>query len=256
MLQVEGLTLSYGATPVLQNLTLPAMTPGRLVGLLGPNGAGKSTFLRSVAGLQPYHGALRLEGEEIAALQPAFRRARIGYLPQTLPQGTTLVAWEAVISACRAVRPDLARVEVERLGEDIFAALGISAIAFQPLNALSGGQRQMVGLAQVLVRRPPVLLLDEPTSALDLRWQLAVLGVVRRMVEARKGLCLIALHDINIALRHCDDLVVLGPDGLIASGPASAVMTPAVLRQAYRVEGRVERCSQGNPIVVTDGALD
>ena len=254
-LRIRDLTLSYGRTVVQAGVSLPDIGTGRIVGLLGPNGVGKSTFLRAVAGLQAHRGTLDLNGESVAAMDPARRRALIGYLPQTLPQGTTLVAYEAVVSACRAVRPDLPGSEVEAMTEEIFAELGITGIAFRALTRMSGGQRQMVGLAQVLVRRPPVLLLDEPTSALDLRWQLSVLEVTRRMVERRGGLALIALHDINIALRHCDDLAVLGRDGLIAFGPPAEAMDAGVLRRAYRVEGRIERCSLGYPIAVTDGAL-
>jgi len=253
--QVENLTLAFGRNVVQQGLSLPEIGSGAVVGLLGPNGVGKSTLLRAVAGLKGYSGEILLEGEPLGRMKPARRRALIGYLPQTLPQGTTLVAYEAVVSACRAVRPDLSNQDVESLTEEVFRDLGIAGLAFEALNRMSGGQRQMVGLAQVLVRKPPVLLLDEPTSALDLRWQLDVLGVIRRVTQDCRGIAIIALHDINVAMRHCDMLIVLGPDGLLTCGPPAEAMTSDILRGAYQIDGRVEFCSRGYPMVMTDAAL-
>ncbi len=250
---ISDLSLAYGQTPVLKNLSVSALKPGFLVSVLGPNGSGKSTFLRALSGLKSYTGVLDLNGEELGAMAQQRRAGLIGYMPQQLPQATTLVAYEAVISACRAVRPDLARKTIEDMAEDIFNTLGIRHLAFRELNQLSGGQRQMVGLAQVIVRKPEILLLDEPTSALDLRWQLDVFSVLRQLLDQTKGICLLALHDINLALRHSDYVILFGQQKIISQGPPSAVMTPEFLRQAYQVEGRVETCSKGHPFVITDG---
>lgn len=253
VLKVEGLSLSYGRTAVLQNVSLPPVHGGSLVGILGANGVGKSTFLRALAGLQDYAGDIFLDDEELSKMTFLSRVGRVGYLPQVLPQATTLVAYEAVISACRAVRPDLSLEEVDLAVEEVFDRLGIRHLAFRALNQLSGGQRQMVGLAQVIVRKPTVMLLDEPTSALDLRWQIGVFDVVRSILRQRSGICLMALHDINLALRHCDYIGMFADGQLLSFGPPSEAMTSDVLRQAYRVEGRVETCSNGTPFVVTDG---
>ena len=113
----------------------------------------------------------------------------------------------------------------------------------------------MIGLAQVLVRAPRLLLLDEPTSALDLRWQLQVLQAVRALVDEGKTLALIAVHDLNLALRFCDRIVVLGQGRVLASGRPADVLTPALLRTAYGVRARVERCALGHPIVLADEAI-
>ena len=137
----------------------------------------------------------------------------------------------------------------------VFATLGLDALALRPLNELSGGQRQMIGLAQVLVRAPRLLLLDEPTSALDLRWQLQVLQAVRTLVSKGQTLAMIAVHDLNLALRFCDRIVVLGQGRVLASGRPADVLTPALLRTAYGVRARVERCALGHPIVLADEAI-
>jgi iron complex transport system ATP-binding protein len=251
-LNIENLSVGYPGKTVLSEVSLPDIPPGSLVGILGPNGAGKSTLLRALSGLGSYQGSALLNGEALAGMSHFRRAQRIGYLPQSLPQETSLVAYEAVLSACRAVRPDLAGDRINAAVERVFDVLSIRDLAFQALNKMSGGQRQMVGLAQVIVRRPSVMLLDEPTSALDLRWQLTVLRTVRMILARHEGLCLMALHDINLAIRHCDHIALFGEGRLLAFGPPAEAMTEAALAQAYGVAGRVERCSQGLPFVVIE----
>ncbi|MGF7207093.1 ABC-type cobalamin/Fe3+-siderophores transport system ATPase subunit [Skermanella aerolata] len=107
----------------------------------------------------------------------------------------------------------------------------------------------------MLVRNPRLLLLDEPTSALDLRWQLTVLETVRRIADAERSICVIAIHDINLALRFCDHVVVLGHGRILASGPPTHALDSDVLRHAYGIEARVEQCSRGFRLVLADRAL-
>ncbi len=253
-LSIEDLSIRYGSISVIESLTLPVLSDGMIVGVLGGNGAGKSSLLRTLAGLQPCEGNIHMNGVPLSNRGGHAHGGLIGYLPQTLPQPTTLIAYEAVFSACRAVRPSGSPAEAEAATETIFARLGIQHMAMQPLNKLSGGQRQMVGLAQVLVSTPDITLLDEPTSALDLRWQMTVFEIVRDVLIRHGGICLMALHDINLAMRHCDRLVVLGEKRMIAFGTPAEAMTTETLRSAYGVEGRIERCSQGQPYFIADNA--
>ncbi|MEH6642875.1 ABC transporter ATP-binding protein [Vreelandella glaciei] len=249
---LSNFTTGYRKRRVFDQLSLPTLPPGSLVAVLGPNAVGKSTLLKAIAGLQPASGRMQLNDIDLASLSGAARMRHVGYLPQTLPQATTLVAYEAVLSACRAVRPDLSRTEIEALIERVFDALAIRPLALRPLSELSGGQRQMVGLAQAIARQPALLLLDEPTSALDLRWQLALIDTVRTVIAQRQAVCLMAIHDINLALRLCDQVLLFGNGGLLAAGDPHTVITPDVLHAAYGVESRVERCSLGRPIVLSD----
>jgi iron complex transport system ATP-binding protein len=256
-LSLKGVSVGYGGRPVLSNLDLPAVPPGSVVALLGANGAGKSTLLKAMAGLggaagRP-SGQIVLNGQDLVGMALEQRVHTVGYLPQPLPQGSSLVAYEAVLSAVRAVRLDTPRAHVEAAIERVFDTLG--TLALRRLRELSGGQRQMIGLAQVLVRNPRLLLLDEPTSALDLRWQLTVLETVRRIADAERSVCVIAIHDINLALRFCDHVVVLGHGRVLASGPPTHALDSAVLRHAYGIEARVEQCSRGFRLVLADRAL-
>ncbi len=255
-LKVTHLSVGYGKRLVISGLSLPVIAPGSMVAVLGPNAVGKSTMLQALAGLHKATGNILLDGVDLQTQSPAQRVRLVGYLPQTLPQPTSLVAYEAMLSAVRAVRPDLPARRAEALVSETFDELDLSSLALRRLAEMSGGQRQMVGLAQVIVRKPRLLLLDEPTSALDLRWQLGVIKTVRTITARDKAICLMAVHDINLAMRFCDVVIVLGKAGLLAAGPPSEVMTADILREAYGVEGRVERCSRELPVVLIDRAVE
>lgn len=254
-LQIEQLNAGYPGRHVLQGVNLPAVPSGTLVAVVGQNAVGKSTLLKAVAGLRPAHGRVWLEGADITTLPPRERLRRVGYLPQALPQSTSLVAYETWQSALRAGRSEWSAAQREAAIESVVAALGLEALALRRLDELSGGQRQMVGLAQVIVRAPRLLLLDEPTSALDLRWQLQVLQAVRAMVQQQGAIGLVAVHDLNLALRFCQQVLVLGGGSVLAAGGPQEVLTPALLQRAYGVQARVERCSKGNLLVLADAAL-
>ncbi|EKV30094.1 ABC transporter [Caenispirillum salinarum AK4] len=251
-LHIADIVAGYGRRRVIDGLTLPPVPPGTVVGLIGANGSGKSTLLKTLAGLIGGTGHTRLGDHDLRRLSPALRARLVGYLPQTVMRPSSLAVYEVLLSALRATWPELTRARADQRIEAVLADMAVTDLAMRPLGALSGGQRQMIGLAQVLVRAPRLMLLDEPTSALDLRWQLSVLERVRGEARDRRAIALVAIHDINLALRFCDRVVVLG-EGLIAAGPPAEALTPAVLRRAFGVTARIETCSHGRPIVVTDG---
>lgn len=253
-LQIENLSVRYGQHHVLNKLELRPVSGGQLIGVIGRNGAGKSTLLKAITGLVSHQGTILLNKQPLASMGDPRRSSQLAYLPQTLPQASSLTAYEMVYSSFRAVAGNLSRIQIEQSLETVFKQLGIYHLALRRLDQLSGGQRQMVGLAQVLTREPQLLLLDEPTSALDLHWQLNVLQAVTQSLKQRDHIGLIAIHDINLALRFCDQLMVLGQGQVLAMGSSQDVLTPTLLKQAYGVEARIETCSQGRPIVLCDSA--
>ena len=250
-LDIRGLSAAYGRRKILDRLALPPLAPGEVVALLGANGAGKSTLLKSLAGVIRATGEARLDGAPLLDLASAARARQVGYLPQNLPAASSLVAYEAVEGALRATRPDLPRRAREGRIETAFATLGLVGLALRRLDTLSGGQRQLVALAQVLARQPRLMLLDEPTSALDLRWQLFVLEAVRDAARRDGAVALVAIHDINLALRFADRVALLKDGGILAAD----ALTPELLAAAYGVEARVETCSRGHRVVIADRAL-
>jgi iron complex transport system ATP-binding protein len=245
-IRLEALGARYGRNLLLQDVTTPLFAGGEVVAVIGPNAAGKSTLFKRIAGLLPGPGLVHVEGA-------ARGRPGICYMPQDSSANAVLSVYESVLLASKqgagwSVSDD----DLNRIDETI-AALGIAGIAFRNIGELSGGQRQLVGLAQALVREPEILLMDEPTSALDLSRQVEVLTYMRSLAQARGMVVLIALHDLNHALRFCNQAMVIANGRLVASGQSYDIITPALLREVYRVEARIETCSRGIGNVIVDG---
>lgn len=244
-LTLTDVGVRYGRRLVVEGVTTPPVRGGSLTAVIGPNAAGKSSLFRRIAGLAKGPGRVELSGE-------GPKPPRVCYMPQDTGANAVLNVYESVVLASRQGASwvvddaDLHRID------DVLARLRIEDIAFRNLGELSGGQRQMVALAHALVREPDVLLMDEPTSALDLSRQVEVLTLMARLARERDMAVLIALHDINHALRHCETVVVIADGRMVAAGPCADIVTPAFLRQVYQVEARVERCSQGAPLVIVD----
>lgn len=251
---IEGFGAGYGRREVVADFDLALLAPGTLAAVVGANAAGKSTLLKGIAGLCRARGSVRLDGEELTRIDTARRLERVGYLPQVLPQGSALAVYEALLAALLGGAGGRVTREAELAVERVLDELALRALALRRLDELSGGQRQMVGLAQVMVRAPRLLLLDEPTSALDLRWQLRVLGTVRDLAARSGCIALVAIHDLNLALRFCNHLIVLGAGRLLAAGEPQRTLDAALLDRAYGVAARVERCSLGFPVVLVDHA--
>lgn len=251
-LQINHFTAGYPRRKVIDDLNVPTLPRGKITVLLGPNGSGKSTLLRALAGLNQAQGELLLDGEDLMALPFRQRAEKVVYLPQSLPQGVHLHVLESIVVAQRAsggshAQPGEAQVMA------LLEQLGISQLALNYLDQLSGGQKQLVGLAQSLIRRPSLLLLDEPLSALDLNYQFHVMDLVARETRVRDMVTVVVVHDINIALRHAEHVLILKQGRLVASGAPEEVITSASLKEVYGVLGRIERCSRGTPQVLIDG---
>lgn len=255
VLHIEGLDVAYGARQVISHLKLAEVLPGSVVGVLGPNGVGKSTLLRAMARLVSAQGEVRLGTLDLLNCRRLEHLRHVAYLPQTLPQSSSLRVLEVIVGALRATCPDLAEAEREERLQHVLTELQLMPLALMRLDQLSGGQRQMVGFAQVMVRRAPLMLLDEPTSALDLRWQMQTLHVLRKAARERGAIVCVAMHDLNLAARSCDRLALLGARGLLAEGTPDSVLRAEVLREAFQVDARIERIKGQSPIVLVDRAL-
>ncbi|HEY8565157.1 MAG TPA: ABC transporter ATP-binding protein [Beijerinckiaceae bacterium] len=251
-LQLRGVGVRYGAAAAsrlaLADVTTPVFSGGEVVAVIGPNGAGKSTLFRRVAGLLGGPGEVLVTSH--SGRPPC-------YLPQDTAAAAVLTVYEAVLLARKQGGRGGWRVDDADLAliDGVLGDLGIAELAFRNLAELSGGQRQLVSIAQVLVREPEILLMDEPTSALDLHRQIEVLALVRRLASAR-GLCvLVALHDLNHALRVADQVMVLADGRLVAAGPPRDVITPSLLEEVYGVRARVEPGGPGSvPYLVVEGS--
>jgi iron complex transport system ATP-binding protein len=250
-LRIEKLRFSYGRRPVLHGIDVDDLPPGRVTAAIGPNAAGKSTLFKCIAGLLRPEGGVWLDGRDLRRASRDQLSRLVTYLPQEKPVAAVLTVFEAVLLArqqsasWRVTDEDLSAVSAA------LADVQISELAPRYLNELSGGQKQLVSIAQALVRSPRVLLMDEPTSNLDLQRQLEVLSLMGRVTAERGLVTLIALHDLQLAARHSDHFLVMSAGTLHAAGPPASVLTPAMLAEVYGVEARVGVDEDGRPRLTT-----
>lgn len=240
-LEVTGVSARYGRTPVLHDVTLPTLAAGEVLGLLGPNASGKSTLLRCLSREQPARGRIVLDGEEQRGFTHARWHAHVASMPQAPPAPSALLPIELMWSTARALSLPLPDAALAAKIESIFRSLGLEAVALTPLQTLSGGKRQLVGLALALLRQPRLLLLDEPTSALDLHWRLVVLDLLRSEISERGSIAVAALHDLELAARYCDRVALIDRGRIVAAGPPEEVLTAESIAQVYSVEANIRQ---------------
>lgn len=240
MFRIEGLSLSYGTRRVLNGVSLEAQA-GTLTALIGPNGAGKSSLLRAALALTPFTGKISFDAVDLAILPRPQLSKLVSYLPQDSSVRSALTVLEvALLGRLETLGWHLPSAEVEAAVESL-AMLNVADLAERRIGELSGGQRQMVFIAQALARGPRVLLLDEPTSALDVRHQLEILETIRDIALRKKLTVVIAVHDLNLAARFVDQVVILDGGRVHAAGPPTAVLNAEMLAQVFGIEATVVR---------------
>jgi iron complex transport system ATP-binding protein len=238
-LAATDLSVSYGARVAVRDVSLTAHS-GEVLALLGANGSGKSSLLRALAGLVPCRGRVATGGPASA----------IAYMAQDTVSRAALTAFEVVLLgrmrslALRVGAADLlaARIALEELG--------IADMASRRIGELSGGQRQLVFVAQILAADPRIILLDEPTGALDIAHQLHVLQLVRTITKRRGLTTIVVLHDLNAAARFADRIAVMHDGRLVQSGHPLDVLCRATLEPAFRVHVAIDPGSDGHPVVL------
>jgi len=249
-LEFESVAVSLSGHPVLLDVSFSVAT-GEVVGLLGRNGAGKTTLLRmATRALAPDAGRIVLGGRPVAELSRRALAQRVATVPQELHVPFPFLASEIVLMG-RA--PHQGLLGFESAGDLARAraameSVGIAELADRPLDELSGGERQLVMFARALVQEPEILLLDEPTSHLDLRHRIDVLRIVRRLAGQGCGV-LVVSHDLTLAARSCDRIVVLADGRVLADGAPSAVLSPALLHEAFGIDADVVPAPDGAPLV-------
>lgn len=246
LLEADGIGVTRGGRRVLEAVTC-RLAPGELLAVLGPNGAGKTTLLRALAGLQAVDaGAVRFGGRPLGSLGAHERARGIAYLPQ----GGT-VSWPLPVQAVVALgriphgaEPDDLRERDARAVAQAMRATDVEQFAGRSAMALSGGERARVLLARALAVEAPVLLCDEPVAALDPRHQLAVMNVLR--AEARHGRAVVVvMHDLALAARFADRVLILGGGRALATGTPAAVLTAPALAAAFGIEVLTEQRPDG-----------
>jgi iron complex transport system ATP-binding protein len=246
-LEIRSVNISRSGKLIVDgvNLTFP---PFELTGLVGPNGAGKSTLLGAIAGKYACSGQIRHGTAPI-------NRNTLSFLPQAHGIATSLTALEVVLLGRRDVLGWRAGGEDIDLAGQALSRFGIADLAWRRMDTLSGGQQQIVLLAQRLVRSPSIVLLDEPTSALDLHHQLSVLAILREYAQSHGAVVICALHDLGLAGRQCDRVAMLQHGKLRAEGMPEDVLTDENITSVYRISTEIYRNASGHRICVPVAAI-
>jgi iron complex transport system ATP-binding protein len=238
-LSASGLGVRLGGRTLFEGLEA-TFQPGRVTCVVGPNGAGKSTLMACLAGLRrPDVGVVRLGGEPLLALSPAARARRIGFLPQT-PEIAWPIEVATLVGLGRTPHRSSGRSAPDRAAiAGAMAATGVGDFAARRVDSLSGGERARVLIARALAGEPEWLLADEPLTGLDPGHQIDACHLFRRLAHETGYGVVLTLHDLPMALRLADEILVLAEGGLIAAGPPVETLTPEVIRRAYGVEARL-----------------
>ena len=245
-LTIENLKSGYGKKEILHDVSIPEIEAGAFVGLIGPNASGKSTLFKTLAGLvTPMAGQIMIGADDVTYLRRKDRARRIAYMPQAFGCNALLTVFESVLLALKQTTGW--RVENDNLDRvaDTLSALNLSHLANRGVSDLSGGQAQMVAVAQTIVRSPEVVLLDEPTSALDLHHQLSILTSIRNEMDNKKPVVMAALHDLNLAAKFCDRLVLLRDGVILADGQPERILGLPEIGETYRVKTDLEHTKRG-----------
>ena len=235
-LTAQGVSVSLGGRVVLKDISL-SLSSGHLVALVGPNGAGKTTLLRALAGLVPCSGAIQVGGDALSSLGLRERARRFAYLPQGHIVHWPLPARDIVaLGRYPHGATDPARLTVRDAEAVLRATQATDALQFSDrrVTELSGGERSRVALARVFAVEAPVILADEPTSSLDPRHQIDVMKNLRNAAD-KGALVLVVTHDLGLAARFADTILVLSDGRLVSRGAPAQALSEQVMAEVFRI---------------------
>ena len=245
----EGLGMSYGETEVWKDIDLSIPGPG-MVTILGPNGVGKSTFMYCVNKiLEPTSGRVLLDGVDVSEMSHKDIAKLVAYVPQQSNETFAMTVMDTVMmgryphSGYNTSRADMA------VAAQCLKLLRISDLAMRNFNELSAGQHQKVMIARGLAQEPDILMLDEPTSNLDIYHQLYVMRMLRNIAHRRGITVLTICHDLNVAAKYSDRLIMFSKGAVYRDGTVDEVLTPETIMNVYGVETDVMTVD-GRPYVV------
>lgn len=254
-IKINDLEFAYSSTPVLHDVVLD-LDGAQFISIVGPNGVGKSTLIHCMNKvLKPTGGTVLLNDEDVSEMKLKEVAKIIGYVPYTSTDTFPLTVVDTVLmgrSPHTGWRPKEKDLDIVY---GILKMLSIVDLADRPFNELSAGQHQKVMLARGLAQDPQILLLDEPTSNLDIRHQLEVTSILKELSVHRDLLVIMISHDINIASKFSDKMIMLKDGTIYAAGSPEEVITEENIREVYGVESEI-LMSDGRPHVVLKMPVD
>ncbi len=250
-LEIRNMRVFYGNRTIIRNASI-SLSPG-ITAIVGPNGAGKSTLMKACAGIIRSSGSFYFDGKTVDPSSHYYRTNLLTYLPQDYASRASITVFEAVLlGRVASLGARIRDSDIEHV-ERVLESLGIEDLSERYLSQLSGGQQQLVSIGRALIRRAKILFLDEPTSNLDLRRQFEVCETLRRLVLLDHSVVAIALHDLNIAVRCADSIIIVYEGEIYAAGTAAEVITQAMFRNVYGLDVKIELDRDGRPKIWIHG---
>jgi iron complex transport system ATP-binding protein len=241
MLMIKEMSVSYGPRRVLHNVSL-YVHPGEVLSLIGPNGAGKSTLIRATSGVIPLQGGtVDVNGNDYLSFSTMKRARYLAVVPQAVSLPPAFTVWETVLLGRTPYLNFLGQVSKrdEEIARSALQKVDALNLTERRVGELSGGEQQRVLLARALAQSTPVLLLDEPTVHLDLQYQVSLMETILTLVHTENLAVLIALHDLNLAARYSNRVVLLVDGEVKAAGTTQQVMTAEIISMAYHLPVQV-----------------
>ncbi|MGN0137249.1 MAG: ABC transporter ATP-binding protein [Candidatus Methanomethylophilaceae archaeon] len=253
---ISGLEFGYSSSPVLKDVNLEVNGP-QLISIIGPNGVGKSTLIHCINKiLSPTKGVVMIDGEDVSGISIKEMAKKVGYVPYATSDAFPLSVVDTVLmgrhphSGWKSLDHDLDVVY------STLKLINIEHLAMRSFDELSAGQHQKVMLARGLVQEPEVLLLDEPTSNLDIKHQMEVTRILRNLSQEKGILIIMISHDLNIAAKYSDNMVMLSNGSIYAVGTPKEVLTKENIKAVYGVDSEIIE-SHGRPhIIMLDSEFD
>lgn len=254
-LNVDGIDFTYTSRPILKNVGLQILK-SEIISIIGPNGAGKSTLLKCIDKiLIPQKGSIYIDTMDVKKMGRMEVAKKMGYIPQKMTQIFPATVFDTILMGRRPHVCWKSKKRDTAIVLDIMELLNIGHLAMEDINQLSGGQQQNVFFAKALAQEPEVLLLDEPTSNLDIKHQLEVMEIIRNVVRDNKITAIISIHDLNMAARYSDKVIMMKDGMVYAAGEPSQVLSRESIKAVYDVEAIVSSDS-GIPYIIPVSPVD
>jgi iron complex transport system ATP-binding protein len=246
-LEIRNLNYNYSTEFSIKNLNVKFEK--NMTAVIGPNGAGKSTLIKCISSVCKSDCEILYQNEKINKNDSNFYSKMIGYLPQYSGSVAEISVFEAVLlGLINTLKLNVGSAQIQAVN-NIISAFELQELSGRKLSELSGGQLQMVLLAQAIIKQPEILMLDEPLNNLDIHRQFSLLNLISRITRQRKMTTIIVMHDINLAARYADNIVVMHDGKLYSEGGPKEVITEKMLNDIYRIKGNVFTNAMGNPVI-------
>ncbi len=234
---IEDLNFSYSNKFGIKHIS--TKFDNSITAILGPNGSGKSTLMKCLTNLFRWNGTMIYKDRRIAASDKEFFRSRLSYLPQSAQSDSTITVFEAILLGLINSLSFHVTVEQEKAVESIIESLELTELSGHRICELSGGQLQMVSLAQAIVKKPEILILDEPLNNLDVHRQFSLLDQVASLTKNSHMITIIVMHDINLAARYAENILIMNAGEVYSQGSPKEVITRRMLHDIYNIQSEI-----------------